>query len=126
MDYMNKRAWLYSRIDAPEDTSGLLKEQEKQLFDYAVQGGMTVAGTSSDLGKGNGIESPGLGQAAAAARESRFDILLVKSVSRLGRDPDVAEAFILRLHELGVGICSPLEGEIKPAQAPDMRMGGMA
>ena len=30
-----KRAWLYCRIDAPEDEHGHLKEQKKELMDYA-------------------------------------------------------------------------------------------
>ena len=109
MNYTNKRAWLYSRIDAPEDAHGILKE----LFEYAGQMGMTVAGTSSDLGNGHGFERPGLAQLTAAAREGRFDVLLVISLSRLGRDAEATENLIRQLHELGVGVCSPLEGEIR-------------
>lgn len=32
-----KRAWLYCRGDAPEDRNGVLKKQEKQLYDFAEQ-----------------------------------------------------------------------------------------
>ena len=112
MTYTNKRAWLYSRIDAPEDTNGVLKNQEKELCDYAVQMGMTVAGTSSDLGSGLDYERPGLKQITAAAKDGRFDILLVKSLSRLGRDMEQTGELIKTLHEQGVGVCSPLEGAI--------------
>ena len=112
MTYTNKRAWLYSRIDAPEDTNGVLKNQEKELCDYAVQMGMTVAGTSSDLGSGLDFGRPGLKQITAAAKDGRFDILLVKSLSRLGRDTDQTGELIRTLHEQNVGVLSPLEGEI--------------
>ena len=112
MDYTNKRAWLYSRIDAPDDAHGHLKNQEKALFDYAEQMGMTVAGTSSDLGSGRDFDRPGLAQLTAAAREGRYDVLLVKSLGRLGRDFDATGDLIERLNEQGVKVCSPLEGEI--------------
>ena len=38
-----KRAWVYCRIDAPEDTHGALKNQRKLLMDYAEQMGFVVA-----------------------------------------------------------------------------------
>ena len=132
MDYTNKRAWLYSRIDAPEDTHDALKGQEKALFDYAEQMGMTVAGTSSDLGSGCDFGRPGLAQVTTAARDGRFDVLLVKSLSRLGRDAELTGEFIRQLGELGVGVCSPLEGEIRldsplfDSHGAGMKQGGMA
>lgn len=42
-------AWLYCRIDAPEDVYGVLKKQKKELYDYADQKGFTVAGTVYSL-----------------------------------------------------------------------------
>ena len=132
MEYANKRAWLYSRIDAPDDAHDHLKNQEKTLFDYAEQMGMTVAGTSSDLGSGNDFERPGLGQVTAAARDGRFDVLLVKSLSRLGRDAEPTGNLIRQLGELGVGVCSPLEGEITldsplfTSHGAGMKQGGIA
>lgn len=113
MTNTEKRAWIYSRIDAPEDTHGALKLQEKSLFDYAEQMGFSIAGTSSDLGSGADFNRPGLLRLTTAAQRGEFDILLVKSVSRLGRDTRPTLTFIEQLGALGVSVFSPLEGEIK-------------
>ena len=43
-----KRAWIYCRIDAPEDLHGALKRQRQQLMDYAEQMGCEVVGSSQD------------------------------------------------------------------------------
>ena len=45
-----KRAWIYCRIDAPEDLHGALKRQRQQLMDYAEQMGCEVVGSSQDTG----------------------------------------------------------------------------
>ena len=47
-----KRAWLYCRIDAPEDAHGALKGQKKELMDYAGQMGFILIGESEDIGSG--------------------------------------------------------------------------
>ena len=43
-------AWIYCAIDAPDDTHDTLKEQFKQLIDYADQMELGVVGSSSDVG----------------------------------------------------------------------------
>lgn len=114
----NIREKIYTRIDAPEDTHGVLKMQEKNLLEYAEQMGFTVAGTSSDLGSGLNFERPGLQRMTAAAQGSEFELLLVKNLSRLGRDTQRAFAFMEQLGALGISVFSPLEGEIKLDTAP--------
>lgn len=118
MNYTDKRAWLYTRIDAPEDTHGALKGQEKELYDYAGQMGLSVAGTSSDLGSGLNFDRPGLIRLTAAAREGSYDILLVRSLSRLGRDTAQTFELLRQLDGLGVHVLSPLEGEIRLDEEP--------
>lgn len=118
MTNTKKRAWIYTRIDAPEDTHGALKLQEKGLYDYAGQMGFAVAGISSDLGSGMDFERPGLARLTSAARDGAFDILLVKSLSRLGRDTEKTLELVGRLGDMGVNVCSPLEGEIRLDAAP--------
>ena len=63
-----KRAWVYCRIDAPEDTHGALKNQRKLLMDYAEQMGFVVAGCSEDFGSGADFERPGWKRAAKAVQ----------------------------------------------------------
>lgn len=115
MTYTGKRAWIYSRIDAPEDEHGALKGQEKELVEYARQIELQVFGISSDLGSGTDFNRPGLLRLTAAAQRGEFDVLLIKSTSRLGRDAHRTFTFIEQLGALGVSVFSPLEGEIKPA-----------
>lgn len=114
MKEINKRAWLYARIDAPEDAHGALKGQEKELYDYAGQMGFTIAGSSSDLGGGTDTDRPGLKSMTAAARNGSFDILLVKNAARLGRDMKIAAGLIRKLGESGIAVYSPMEGLLCP------------
>ena len=57
--HQEPKAWIYCRIDAPEDVHGMLKVQRKQLMDYAEQMGFQVKGSSTDLAAGNSDILPG-------------------------------------------------------------------
>lgn len=109
----SKRAWLYCRIDAPEDEHGRLKGQQKELSDYAEQMGFEVAGASQDTGSGLHFDRNGLAEVREAAEAGKMDALLIISLSRLGRDAIKTWDFIHRLNQQGVEVYSPLEGEIK-------------
>ena len=37
-----KKAWIYTRIDAPEDQYGSLKRQDQKLTEYASQGCVNI------------------------------------------------------------------------------------
>lgn len=105
-----KRAWVYCRIDAPEDTHGALKGQRQQLMDYAEQMGFTVAGSSEDLASGNKFDYPGLNRVIEAAQAGKMDVLIVHDVSRIGGDTCLAMECLERLCQMGVQTYSPLEG----------------
>ncbi|WP_298196935.1 recombinase family protein [Desulfosporosinus sp.] len=108
-----KRAWIYCRIDAPEDTHGVLKGQKRELTDYAEQMGFIVVGESEDIGSGLDSDRPGLAEVMKAAGDGRMDVLLVKKVDRLGRDTAKLLEFLRGLDQLGVELYSPLEGQIQ-------------
>ena len=108
-----KSAWIYCRIDAPEDTHGALKGQYERLETYATQMGFIVVGSSQDLGSGLNFERPGLQVALEAAKAGSFQVLLVDSVSRIGRDMVKAVKFIQTISDCNISIYSPMEGEIK-------------
>ena len=57
--HQEPKAWIYCRIDAPEDVQGMLKVQRKQLMDYAEQMGFQVKGSSTDRAAGNRYFLPG-------------------------------------------------------------------
>lgn len=107
-----KRAWIYSRIDTPEDAHGSLKSQKKELFDYAEQMSFAVAGSSEDLSSGLDFNRTGLLEVMKAAGDGKIDVLLVKRLDRLGRDTAKTLEFSRGLDQLGIQIYSPLEGEI--------------
>lgn len=107
-------AWIYCRIDAPEDTHGALKGQYEQLERYAGQMGFTVVGSSQDLGSGTSLDRPGLLAVREAVKAKTAEVLLVTSISRIGRDATSLTEFIRSLGSGGVRVYSPMEGEIKP------------
>lgn len=108
-----KSAWIYCRIDAPEDVHGTLKGQYERLETYAAQMDFTVIGSSQDLGSGLNFNRPGLQAVLEAAKAGSFQVLLVDSVSRIGRDTAKTIEFIQTISGCGISIYSPLEGEIK-------------
>lgn len=108
-----KRAWIYCRIDTPEDTHGSIKNQKKELYDYAEQMGFEVAGCSEDLGSGLEYNRTGLREVIQAAGDGKIDVLLVKRVDRLGRGTQETLEFLKGLEQLGIRLYSPLEGEIQ-------------
>lgn len=106
------RAWIYCRIDAPEDSHGALKGQKKELTDYAEQMGFTVVGASEDIGSGLNFDRSGLSEVMKAADGSEMDVLLVVRVDRFGRDAAKVIELLRGLDQLGIRVYSPLEGEI--------------
>lgn len=108
-----KRAWLYCRIDAPEDRNGALKKQEKQLFEFSEQLGYHPVGTISDLGDNRNLEN--LIQAVAV---KHFDVLLVSSLFHIHYDRSKALQYVRQLQSLGVEVISPLEGCIFAEEVP--------
>lgn len=114
-----KRAWLYCRIDAPEDAHGMLKGQQKELYGYAEQLGLIVVGCSEDLGSGLKYDRPGLIEVQHAAEQGKMDALLVKQPTRLRKDSAQTLDFLRKLKQLDIRLYSPLEGEIRMSKDMD-------
>lgn len=112
MEYKN-RAWIYCRIDAPEDTHGALKNQRKQLIDYADQMEFETVGCSEDTASDLEFGRSGLKRFLDAAGKGGVDILIVHNLSRIGRNTREAVGFLNRLEQIGVSVYSPLEGPLK-------------
>ncbi|MEA5024869.1 MAG: recombinase family protein [Desulfitobacterium hafniense] len=107
-----KRAWIYSKIDAPEDIHGSLKNQRDDLFDYAQQMELEVVGSSQDTESSwDGIHG-GLQEMMQAARDGKFEVLLIKRVDRLSRYPGKTLGLLRELERLDIQVFSPLEGQI--------------
>lgn len=107
-----RKAWIYCRIDAPEDTHGMLKAQREQLMDYAEQMGFQVEGTSSDLAWGPGQVRPGWEYFLKTAPLRQAEVLLVHNLSRIHRDTCRALSVLAQLRKMGITVYSPLEGKL--------------
>lgn len=78
-----------------------------------------VVGSSQDLGSGLHFDRPGLQAVLEAAKVGSFQVLLVDSINRIGRDMTKTVNFIQTISDCGISIYSPMEGEIK---LPDFAM----
>lgn len=107
-----KRAWIYCRIDAPEDTHGALKDQRKQLMDYAEQMEFIVAGCSEDTGNRDQLGWPGLKLAIQAAKQQRIQALLLAELPRFGTAQWAALPLLKSAVQNGIAVYSPMEGKI--------------
>ncbi len=108
-----KRAWIYYRIDALEDTHGSIKNQKKELDDYAEQMGFDVTGCSEDLGSGLEYNRASLREVIQAAGDGKMDVLLEKRFDRLGRDTQKTLEILQCLEQLNIRLYSSLEEEIQ-------------
>ena len=120
LDFLSRksrqRAWIYCRIDAPEDTHGALKGQKKELMDYAEQMGFEVVGSSEDIGIGLELECFGLKEVKRVAEDGKIDVLLVKRLDCLERNADKLLELLYYMDQIGIELYSPLEGQIVPLQ----------
>lgn len=121
MDNRKKKAWIYTRIDAPEDSHGTLKKQYEQLNTYGEQLQMEIAGSSSDMGETIGLERPGLNLFLEEKNSRGIEALLILDSSRISRDKNLCREFLLRMTKSRIEVCSPLEGILSasPQQAID-------
>ena len=107
-----KRAWIYCAIDAPEDIHGTLKEQFRQLCDYAEQGEFETIGSSSDCGSRPLMDRPGFRHFIEAAKERKANVLLVVNSNSLSYSSMQLAQIQAMAESINVEIWSPQEGRI--------------
>ena len=64
------------------------------MIDYAKSHGFTIAGITSEHGSGLDFSRKGLKVVSDAIETCKADAILVKSVSRLGRDPEEVDVYL--------------------------------
>ena len=108
-----KKAWIYCRVahNGP-DSAEVLERQRHRLESYAKEHGFEIVGVSSDIGSGLTMDRPGLLDFHAAAEDGDTDILLIHSLTRLGRDTDKVTKYWHLLRNLGVSVHAADCGEI--------------
>ena len=100
------RIWIYYRLSRDDDKEmNSLKNQRQILMDYIEKNGHQFAGESFDDNvSGMTFERNGIEEIYQAAAEHRMDVVLVKDLSRLGREKIQTAMFIeyLRSHNVRV------------------------
>lgn len=107
---MKNRAWIFCRInnDLQSPTSlSFLKAQEEGLRHFCMEHNLKVVGVSYIWGRNTNELVP-------KAADHVFDLLLVKSVSRLSRDIKTVIETGELLREYGVGIFFVQENAASP------------
>lgn len=113
-----KKAWVYTRIDAPEDRYGMLKKQDQTLTEYAQHMGWEVVGHSQDLAGGRNINRPGLQALTDAVTAGAVEILVISNVSRISRDIRNIHTYAEFLKSNGIDTFAPAVGRIEELSAP--------
>lgn len=107
-----RRAWIYCRINETVNSEIQLKFHEKRLREYAERNGIIITGVSTDICSGLVFERTGLAETLEAAEKEKMDVLLVLSVTHIGRDMIPTMGHIRKLLKSGVGIESVIDGYI--------------
>ena len=108
-----KKAWIYCRVahNGP-DSAEVLDRQRHRLESYAKEHGFEIVGVSNDIESGLTMNRPGLLNFHAAAEDGDTDILLIHSLTRLGRDANKVTKYWHLLRDLGVSVHAADCGEI--------------
>lgn len=103
-----QKSWIYIRAWSDESQ----RNQENLLRRYATELGYTIVGQSCDLHVPRDRNQYGLASMLDAAQNQEFQVLLVQSWQRLGRDLASVEKTLSSLHQCGITVCSLKEPEI--------------
>ena len=108
-----KKVWIYCRVahDGP-DSAAVLAAQKNTREAYAKEHDFEIVGASSDMGSGLTMDRPGLLDFHAAAENRKVDVLLIHSLTRLGRDTDKVTKYWHLLRDLGVSVHTADCGEV--------------
>ncbi|KUO75380.1 MAG: hypothetical protein APF81_10380 [Desulfosporosinus sp. BRH_c37] len=113
----DNRAWIYCRVACPDDIA--LKFQQEQMVEYARKQGWEIVGITAEQGSGLDFNRKGLKEVMEAVEAERVDIVLAKSVCRIGRDMRWIMACVDERGEYGVKLMTFDNGELnfKPLRA---------
>lgn len=100
-----KKALVYFRTAYPDRDA--LEMQKEYLLAYAAERGFSVIGAACESGSGLDDSREGLREVLASAEDGEVDILLLKSLCRLGRSIGKTDALLswLKTHDIKV-VCA--------------------
>ena len=108
-----KKVWIYCRVahDGP-DSAAVLAAQRNGLEAYAEEHDFEIVGASSDIGSGLTMDRPGLLDFHTTVADGKVDVLLIHSLTRLGRDTDKVTKYWHLLRDFGVSVHTADCGEV--------------
>ena len=89
------RAFLYCRV--AHDDSFALEHQRFLLQLYAKQAGYTIIGAADEYGSGLTLDRPAIQKVTEAVVAGRVDVVLVHSLTRIGREWGMTQSYICRI-----------------------------
>ena len=108
-----KRTWIYCRIAYNgTDSAEILAAQRLSLDAYAKEHGFEIVGCSNDIESGLTMDRPGLRDFHAAVKDREVDILLIHSLTRLGRNSEKIIKYWHLLRNLDVSVHTVDCGEV--------------
>ena len=91
------RVFFYCRV--AHDDGFSLEAQGAELRHYAEQAGYTIVGASDEHGNGLTLDRPALQKVTEAVLAGKVDMVLVKSIDRIGREWGMTQRYIDLLME---------------------------
>jgi len=104
-----RNAWMYCRVASEHNG---IEMQRDRLIRFTNEHGLNVVGISQDIGSGLDFSRKGLSETKQAVRSKQAEVVLVPSVSCIGRDTLKTHAYIKELNALGAEFLSPADGVI--------------
>ena len=86
------RAFLYCRV--AHDDSFTLEHQRFLLQLYAKQAGYTIIGAADEYGSGLTLDRPALQKVTEAVVAGKVDVVIVHSLTRIGREWGMTQSYI--------------------------------
>ena len=89
------RVFIYCRV--ARDGTFALEHQRFLLQLYAKRAGYTIIGAADEYGSGLTLDRPGMGKVTQAVLAGEVDVVLVHSLTRIGREWGMTQSYIDQL-----------------------------
>ena len=107
-----KRALLYCRVDSPTHDYFALTSQENTLVAFSEKEAYNVVGKISETISGLDMERQSLKIILEKAINKDFDVLVIRDISRLGRNPYEMIAYVRELQKCGVEVVTLIDENV--------------
>ncbi len=91
------KVFVYCRV--AHDDSFRLEAQETELRRYVAQAGYTIIGAATERGNGLTLDRPALKKVTQAVLAGEVELVLIKSIDRIGREWGTTQRYIDLLAE---------------------------